>query len=101
MLILSLNIRGVGGASKLLSLKELLFSAKHDIVFLQETMVDHLRAKYFFLKVFPSWNCVATDSIGLSGVYYLGGTLVWVVLKLLVQIWGFFWKEGFQISLSQ
>jgi hypothetical protein len=66
MLILSLKIRGVGGASNLIALKELLFLAKPNIVFLQETMVDHLRAKDFFLKFFPSWNCVATDSISLS-----------------------------------
>jgi hypothetical protein len=30
-------------------------------------MVDCIRAKDFFLKCCPSWNCVATDSIGLSG----------------------------------
>jgi hypothetical protein len=30
-------------------------------------MVDSGRAKDFFLKCFPNWDCCATDSIGLSG----------------------------------
>jgi hypothetical protein len=72
MLILSLNLRGVEGASKKLALKEFLFSVKPDIVFFQETMVDHLRAKHFFLKACPSWNYVAMDSSRLSRGLLLG-----------------------------
>ena len=64
MLVFSLNIRGVVGASKMLALKELLSTTKLDVI--QETMMDHVRAKDFFLKVCPTWNCVVKNSIGLS-----------------------------------
>ena len=70
MLVFSLNIRGVVGASKMLALKEILSTAKLDVI--QETMMDHVRAKYFFLKVFPTWNCVAKNSVGLSGGLQFG-----------------------------
>jgi len=38
-----------------------------DNIFLQETMVECIRAKEFFLKCCPSCNCVVNDSVGISG----------------------------------
>jgi len=72
MLISSLKLRGFGGASKMLALKELLSSVNPDAVFFQETMVDKFRAKESFLKLFPSWSCVVVDSVGNSGGFLSG-----------------------------
>jgi exonuclease III len=47
MMLLSLNIRGVGGTLKTASVRRLLDNAHPDIVFLQETLVDAQRARDF------------------------------------------------------
>jgi len=44
MIILSLNLRGVGGAPKALALKRIIAQVSPDIIFFQETMVDKFRA---------------------------------------------------------
>jgi hypothetical protein len=67
MILMSYNLCGVGGAPKLLNLKRLLQSVNPDIIFLQETMVDNVKEKYFFMKCYPNWDCVEIDSNGLSG----------------------------------
>jgi hypothetical protein len=67
MIILSLNLREVGGAPKLLNLKRLILSTSPDIIFFQETMVDSSKAKVFFLKCCPTWDCVAIDASSLFG----------------------------------
>jgi len=67
MLILSFNVRGSGGASKMLALKDLIVLVKPDVVLLQETMVDHVHEKDYFLKICPTWSCATIDSVGNSG----------------------------------
>jgi exonuclease III len=47
MILLSLNIRGVGGPLKLPSLHRLLIVNKPDIIFFQETLVDEEKARKF------------------------------------------------------
>jgi exonuclease III len=46
MILLSLNIRGVGGMLKTASLTTLLDRIIPDIIFLQETLVDEKRARF-------------------------------------------------------
>jgi hypothetical protein len=45
MIVLSLNVRGVGGAPKYLSLKRLFDMVKPDLVMIQETMVDGFKVR--------------------------------------------------------
>jgi exonuclease III len=47
MILLSLNIRGVGGTLKYASLRRLLNRTNPDIIFLQETLVDEKKARLF------------------------------------------------------
>jgi hypothetical protein len=67
MIILSMNLRGFGGAPKMLSIKKVIQSTSPDIILFQETMVDSYKSKDFFLKCCPLWDCVAIDATGLSG----------------------------------
>lgn len=56
----------------MLALKELLSTVKPDVVFLQETMLDHVRAKYFFLKVCPTCMELCCDNqLDFQGGYNL------------------------------
>jgi len=64
---MSLNVRGFGGAPKMLALKELFLSVKPDIIFLQETLVDQIKENNSFLKIYPSWTFAALDAVGNSG----------------------------------
>jgi exonuclease III len=47
MIFLSLNIRGVGGHLKAASFRRLLSHISPDIIFLQETLVDSKKARFF------------------------------------------------------
>jgi exonuclease III len=47
MILLSLNIKGVGGALKSASLRRLLNRTNPNIIFLQETLVDEKKARSF------------------------------------------------------
>jgi exonuclease III len=47
MILLSLNIRGVGGSLKFPSLRRLLSNTKPDIIFFQETLVPEEKARKF------------------------------------------------------
>lgn len=67
MNILSLNLHGLGEATKRLSLKHLIHSFCAFIILIQEMMTNKLRAINYFLSVCPSWHLVAIDSSGLSG----------------------------------
>jgi hypothetical protein len=53
MIVISLNVRGVGGAPKSLSLKRLFDLVKPYIVMIQETMVDGNKAREVFSNFFP------------------------------------------------
>ena len=65
--ILSLNIRGLGNASKTHCLKDILYTANPIIFLGQETMCARERAIKTFLGFKAGWNVVAVDAVGLSG----------------------------------
>jgi hypothetical protein len=67
MILLSLNIRGIGGTLKAASFRSLLERTKPDIIFLQETLTDAQKARDFVFHFRPSWFTVAVGSIGNSG----------------------------------
>ena len=67
MLILSLNIRGLGGRPKSLGLCSLINSLNPDLILLQETMCSDVPALLSFSKIFPSWEYCAISARGLSG----------------------------------
>ena len=55
MILLTLNVRGVGGTLKLASMCRLLNYIKPDIIFLQETLVDDEKARKNLLPLHPTW----------------------------------------------
>jgi endonuclease/exonuclease/phosphatase family metal-dependent hydrolase len=67
MILLSLNIRGVGGTLKKASLRRLLDKTLPDIIFLQETLVDEQRARVFLSTLRPLWFVCVVNSVGKSG----------------------------------
>jgi exonuclease III len=67
MLLLSLNLRGVGGTLKAASVWRLLDNNRPDIVFLQETLVNAQKARDFMQHLRPSWITCAINSVGTSG----------------------------------
>jgi len=67
MLLLSLNIRGIGGSLKVASVRRLLDRIRPNIVFLQETLTDEKKARDFVFKLHPSWAASAVNSLGTSG----------------------------------
>jgi hypothetical protein len=67
MKLLSLNLRGVGGAPNLPPSEDYCPVFCPDILFLQETMVEEVKARALVSKLLPSWYCCAIDSVGLSG----------------------------------
>lgn len=67
MILFTLNIRGVGGASKRYTLKRLLGSLCPHLVMLQETLVDEMKARDFFLSIYPSWEVCAIGASRHSG----------------------------------
>jgi hypothetical protein len=67
MILLSLNIRGVGGTLKSASLRRLLRRTRPDIIFLQETMVEEHKARALMLTLRPTWLTCAVSAVGTSG----------------------------------
>jgi exonuclease III len=53
MILLSLNIRGVGGPLKFPSMRRLIDTTKPDLIFLQETLVDEEKARKFMFSLCP------------------------------------------------
>jgi hypothetical protein len=66
MILLSLNLRGIGGPLKAASLRWVLDSTKPNIVFFQETMVSDQKARVFAQRFRPSWVISAVSSEGSS-----------------------------------
>ena len=86
MKILSLNVIGLGGKTKLCSLRSLFHSVAPDMVILKETMCSSYPALLSFSKILPNWEFYAIDASGISG-HLRPGTHVWsyvVLLKLLL-----------------
>jgi hypothetical protein len=66
MILLTLNLRGVGGAPKLASLRRLLSRTLPDILFFQETLVEERKARAFVTTLRPNWLVCAVSSVGRS-----------------------------------
>jgi hypothetical protein len=66
MIVLFLNVKGVGGDPKNLALKRLFDMIKPDLVMIQETMVLGVKAREVFSIFFPTWNFCVVDSKGFS-----------------------------------
>ena len=67
MLIITLNVHGLGGFAKQKSLCHLLFSLSPDVVLLQETMTSPYPTLFTFSKLCPGWEFCALSSNGLFG----------------------------------
>jgi exonuclease III len=67
MILLSINIRGVGGPLKSASMCRLLNRTHLDIIFLQETLVDEKRARSFITSLQLDWYTCTVSSVGKSG----------------------------------
>jgi hypothetical protein len=67
MILLSFNVRGVGGPLKQASMRRLLEQTQPSIIFLQETLVDAAVARDFLHQFRPSWMSCAASSVGNSG----------------------------------
>jgi exonuclease III len=80
MKLLSLNIRGVGGAPKSATLRRLLASIRPNILFLQETMVEGVKARALVIKHLPGWYCCASDSVGQWGI-----CVAWNLAKMVLK----------------
>ena len=66
MIILSLNVQGLGGLAKQKGLRHLFSSLLLDIILLQETMNSTYPALLAFSKLCLGWELCATNSSGLS-----------------------------------
>ena len=67
MLLLSLNVRGIGGTLKAASFRCLMNQTRPEIIFLQETLVFAQKARDFFYIFFPSWVICSVNSVGTYG----------------------------------
>jgi hypothetical protein len=67
MIILSLNIRGVGGPLKLASMHRILTKTVPHIIFLQETLTSDVKERDFMFVLKTDWMSCAVSSIGNSG----------------------------------
>jgi endonuclease/exonuclease/phosphatase family metal-dependent hydrolase len=67
MILLSLNIRGVGGPLKQASMRRIIDQTQPSIIFLQETLVAASVARDFMHLLRPSWLSCAASSVGTSG----------------------------------
>jgi hypothetical protein len=66
MILLTLNVRGVGGSLKTASVRRVLTKVNTDIIFLQETLVAEDKAQLFMHKLVPSWHMCVVNSVGTS-----------------------------------
>jgi hypothetical protein len=67
MILLSLNIRGVGVTLKSTSFQRIISRTSPDIIFLQETLVDGNKAINFLNTFRPSWLTCVVSLVGNSG----------------------------------
>jgi hypothetical protein len=67
MLVLTLNVRGIGGTLKVASVRRLLEHTCPDIILLQETLVNEQKARDFIHLFRPSWVSSSVNSVGTSG----------------------------------
>ena len=67
MIIVSLNSRGLGGAQRKKSLKQLFNNLKPTVIMIQETILEGLKAKTIFKDTLKDWEVESLDAVGLSG----------------------------------
>jgi hypothetical protein len=67
MILLSLNIRGVGVSLKTASMHRLLNITHPGKNFVQETLVDEMQASSFLSTIRPDWYTCVVSSVGKSG----------------------------------
>jgi hypothetical protein len=67
MILLSLNIRTIGGSLKAIAFRMVLDCVRPNIIFLQETLVDDQKDRNFVHIFRPSWVSSAISSFGTSG----------------------------------
>jgi hypothetical protein len=67
MILLSLNIRGVGGHLKVASFRRLLSCISLEIIFLQETLVDSKKARLFLYQFLSKRHICSVNSLGTFG----------------------------------
>jgi hypothetical protein len=63
MILLSLNIRGVGGSLKFASMRNFLSKTQPNVIFLQETLVAGEKARNFMYMLRPEWMICAVSSV--------------------------------------
>jgi exonuclease III len=67
MLLLSLNIRGIGGTLKAASIQRCLALTRPEIIFFQENLVSTQKSRDFLLSINPTWVVCSVSSVGTSG----------------------------------
>lgn len=67
MIIVSLNMRGLGGRPKQLALHKLIDMLQLDLVLLQETMMNGDKARDLSAQFLAGWEMCSIDSNGQSG----------------------------------
>jgi exonuclease III len=65
MIVATLNVRGVGGPVKSLTLKRFLETTKPDVLFIQETMVCEAKARdflsnYSLIGIYVGWTLLVS-----------------------------------------
>ena len=66
MIILSLNMRGIGGTLKQQALKRMFFVYKPDVVMIQESMRSRSKSIEIFSSISKGWKSCSIDAEGLS-----------------------------------
>jgi len=66
MIILSLNIKGVGGPLKLASMHKILSKTTPHVIFLQETLTIDVRAMDFMFSLRKYWISCVVNLVGSS-----------------------------------
>ena len=67
MILLSLNIHGVGGTLKQASMHRVCRKDKPDVILLQETLIDEEKAHLLLLNFVPNWCTCTVISVGNLG----------------------------------
>ena len=96
MNILSMNIRGFGGLTKLKSLQSLFSVLNPYLIFIEEIMCDHFQGPNYFAKIKSDWEFCAIDSLGLSGGLLTGWNPLTSRCKAFVSCAGILVKSQFK-----
>jgi hypothetical protein len=67
MIVLSLNLRGIGGLHKTASFRNLLDQSRPNVILLQETLTTDQKSRAFLHSFRSSWVTAAVNATGSSG----------------------------------